>query len=257
MSKSYSKIRHMQEANLMLESRMMNKRMLLEDNKEGDIEASPREPEQIASGMRDAVFQVYDYKGQKGQQYFYTCVSNRDLPLDKQTWDQKAGAISDGNGKSVTASQLKLLPGWEGKLNVACKSQYDNLAKWRQTFCANLKNKTKPNYAWNCPDSEKPVAAAAVTSGMPAVTSEGEGPIQNAESYGDLPFSSTDPFNGKISYLISSDYIMWRWKSETEREVRFFTTGNPFTLGVGKANAPYIDSPRGTDITDLVLLWTK
>jgi len=170
MSKSYSKIRHMQESNLMLERRMISeKRMILEDYKEGDIEAFPRKPEQIEGGMRDAVFQVFDYKGQRGQQqYFYTCVSNRDLPLDKQTWDQKAGAISNGSGKSVTASQLGLIPGWEGKLSVACKSQYDNLAKWRETFCANLKNKTKPNYAWNCPEAEKPDVAALETLADPA-----------------------------------------------------------------------------------------
>ena len=176
MNRSYSKIRHMKEANLMLERRMMSeKRILLEDYKEGDIEAFPRDPEQIASGMRDAVFHVYDYKGQKGRQYYYTCVSNRDLPLDKQTWDQKAGAISDGSNP-VAASQLKLLPGWEGKLSFACKSQYDNLAKWRQTFCANLKNKTKPNYAWNCPDAEKPVPAAEETPAPGPATPVERGP---------------------------------------------------------------------------------
>ena len=252
----------MQEANLMLERRMMSeKRILLEeDKKDGDIQASEREQSYIdgtEGTMTDAVFQIYA-NGVLGQtQYFYNCVSNRDKPLEGQVPEEKVGTIVDQNNKIVTAQQLGLIPGYQNKLSVACKPVYADLAKWRQTFCANLKNKTKPNYAWNCPDAAKPVVAAAVTSGMPAVTDEGEGPFQNAASYKNLPFSSSFRFNGKISYLIISDYIMWRWKSETEREVRFFTTGNPFTLGVGKANAPYIDYPKGTDITDLVLLWTK
>ena len=235
----------------MLERRMMSeKRILLEDYKEGDIEAFPRDPEQIASGMRDAVFHVYDYKGQKGRQYYYTCVSNRDLPLDKQTWDQKAGAISDGSNP-VAASQLKLLPGWEGKLSVACKSQYDNLAKWRQTFCANLKNKTKPNYAWNCPKAAEPVAAAAVTA---------ETPEENIAIYNSNSIKS----NPKIVQLLKDGNITVLNKEtvsdsgmERTYALRYFTTGKTFTLGQGTGQDKVINSPKGTDITDLVLLWTK
>jgi hypothetical protein len=233
MSKSYSKIRHMKEANLMLERRMMNKRMLLEDYKEGDIEASPREPEQIASGMRDAVFQVYNYKGQKGQQYFYTCVSNRDLPLDKQTWDQKTGAISDGSGKSVTASQLKLLPGWEGKLSVACKSQYDNLANWRKTFCANLKNKTKPNYDWNCPEAAKPDVAAVETPVAPVVQTPEQIAAKKAEEVKKdqkMLEDLTNFENLRLFFLDKEDGTL-RTDQELEADVK---TWNDYLTGQGK-----------------------
>ena len=116
MSKSYSKIRHMQEANLMLERRMMSeKRILLEeDKKDGDIEASPREQSYIdgtKGTMRDAVFQVYSNGTLSQKQYFYTCVSNRDLPLEKQVPEEKTGTIVDQNNKIVTPAQLGLIPG--------------------------------------------------------------------------------------------------------------------------------------------------
>ena len=251
MSKSYSKIRHIQEANLILERRIMSeRRILLEDFKEGDIEAFPRQPEEIETGMRDAVFNVYNDKGQVAKQYYYTCVPNRDLPLDKQSWDSKVGAMSDGSNP-VTASQLKLLPGWEGKLKVACKSQYDNLAKWRKTFCANLKNKTKPNYAWNCPEAAKPVAAAAVTA---------ETPEENIAIYN----SGTNKSNPKIVQLLKDGNITVLNKENVSDDgmertytLRYFTTGKTFTLGQGTGQDKVINSPKGTDITDLVVSLTK
>jgi hypothetical protein len=247
----------------MLERRMLSeKRMLLEvDKKDGDINASAR-PQEYIDGtgggyMRDAVFTVYK-DGMEGQmQYFYTCVSNRDKPLEGQIPEEKVGTIIDQNNKIVTPAQLGLIPGYVNKLSVACQPVYDDLAKWRQTFCANLKNKTKPNYAWNCPEAAKPVAAAAETYVMPEVTDEGEGPIQQAASYKSLPSSTTLPFNGKIAYLLISDYIMWRWQSETARHIRYFTTGTPFTLAQGTPKAKEINYPRGTDITDLVVSLTK
>jgi hypothetical protein len=230
MNRSYSKIRHIQEANLILERRIMSeRRILLEDFKEGDIEVFPREPEEIETGMRDAVFNVYNDKGQVAKQYYYTCVPNRDLPLDKQPWDDKVGAISDGSNP-VAASQLKLLPGWEEKLKVACKSQYDNLAKWRKTFCANLKNKTKPNYAWNCPEAAKPVAAAAETPAAPVAPVERGATPQTPEQI--AAFKNADQkmltdltnfYNSRLLMLDKEDGTM---KTDQELESDVITWNN-------------------------------
>jgi hypothetical protein len=156
----------------MLERRMMSDRRILleEDKKDGDINASPREQSYIdgtKGTMRDAPFTVYS-NGMEGRtQYFYQCVSNRDKPLEGQVPEEKTGTIVDQNGKIVTAAELGLIPGYQNKLSVACKPVYDDLAKWIKTFCANLKNKTKPNYAWNCPEAAKPVAAAAESPAAP------------------------------------------------------------------------------------------
>jgi|LakMenE01Jun11ns_1017448.scaffolds.fasta_scaffold9944926_3 hypothetical protein len=253
MNRSYSKIRHILQANLMLEGRMMSeKRILLEeDKKEGDIVASPRDPSEIATGMIDAPFNVINSNGQYGKQYYYTCVSNKDLPLDKQTPAEKAGAIVDGNNNLVTAAGLGLIPGYQNKLNVACKPIYDNLAKWRKTFCANLKNKTKPNYAWNCPEAAKPVVAAAVTTATP-------------EEYINLYNSNSLKSNPKIVQLIKDGNITVIDKEnvsdngmERTYELRYFTTGKTFTLGQGTGQDKVINSPKGTDITDLVVSLTK
>jgi hypothetical protein len=178
-------------------------------------------------------------------------VSNKDLPLDKQTPAEKAGAIVDGNNNLVTAAGLGLIPGYQNKLNVACKPIYDNLAKWRKTFCANLKNKTKPNYAWNCPEAAKPVVAAAVTTATP-------------EEYINLYNSNSLKSNPKIVQLIKDGNITVIDKEnvsdngmERTYELRYFTTGKTFTLGQGTGQDKVINSPKGTDITDLVVSLTK
>ena len=258
MNKSYSKIRHIQEANLMLERRIMSERRILleEDKKDGDINATPRDQSQIdgrAGGgtMRDAPFTVYS-NGMDGQkQYFYQCVSNRDKPLEKQLPEEKTGTIVDQNGNIVTAEQLGLIPGYQNKLSVACKPVYDDLAKWRKTFCANLKNKTKPNYAWNCPKAAEPVAAAAVTA---------ETPEENIAIYNSNSFKS----NPKIVQLLKDGNITVLNKEtvsdsgmERTYALRYFTTGKTFTLGQGTGQDKVINSPKGTDITDLVVSLTK
>jgi hypothetical protein len=258
MNRSYSKIRHIQEANLMLERRMMSeKRMIYEiEMKDGEILVTARPQEDVDKGVTSVSFQIMnDVLGQTP--YYYKCAAEKDSTPAQQVDHEKPGAMYDGNLKLVSAASLGLIDGWKDKLRVGCKPVYDHLANWRKTFCPDLKNKTKPYYDWNCPKAAEPVAAAAETYVMPEVTDEGEGPIQNAEGYKRTHNSSSFPFNGKVYYLIISDYIMWRWQSESARHPRYFTTGNPFTLGVGKPNAPYIDYPRGTDITDLVLKWTK
>jgi hypothetical protein len=241
MSKSYSKIRHMQESNLMLERRMLSeKRMLLEvDKKDGDINASAR-PQEYIDGtgggyMRDAVFTVYK-NGMEGQmQYFYTCVSNRDKPLEGQIPEEKVGTIIDQNNKIVTPAQLGLIPGYVNKLSVACQPVYDDLAKWRKTFCANLKNKTKPNFAWNCPDAEKPVPAAAETPATPAAPT-GMSPEKMAE-YKNKQVNEdqktltdlTNFYNSRLLMLDKEDGTM-KTDQELETDVK---TWNNYLIGQG------------------------
>lgn len=237
MNKSYSKIRHIQEANLILERRIMSERRILleEDKKDGDINATPRDQSQIdgrAGGgtMRDAPFTVYS-NGMDGQkQYFYQCVSNRDKPLEKQLPEEKTGTIVDSNLKIVTAAQLGLIPGYQNKLSVACKPVYDDLAKWRKTFCANLKNKTKPNYAWNCPEAAKPVVAAAETPAAPVAPVE-KGPtpqtpeqiaaFKNADQK--MLTDLTNFYNSRLLMLDKEDGTM---KTDQELESDVITWNN-------------------------------
>ena len=242
MSKSYSKIRHMKEANLMLERRMMSeKRILLEedneeDKKDGDIDASPR-PQEYIDGkegtMTDAVFQIYA-NGVLGQtQYFYNCVSNRDKPLEGQVPEEKVGTIVDQNNKIVTVQQLGLIPGWDGKLSVACKPVYDDLAKWRQTFCANLKNKTKPNYDWNCPEAAKPIPAAEETPATGPVAPAGMSPEQMAAKDKQVNVDQkvltdlTNFYNSRLLMLDKEDGTM-KTDQELEADVK---TWNSFLIG--------------------------
>jgi len=236
MNRSYSKIRHIQEANMMLERRMMSDRRILleEDKKDGDINASPREQSYIdgtQGTMTDAPFTVYS-NGMEGRtQYFYNCVSNKDKPLEGQVPEEKTGTIVDQNGKIVTAAELGLIPGYQNKLSVACKPVYDELAKWRKTFCANLKNKTKPNYAWNCPEAAQPIAAAADTSSNPD--------------------ESPQPIPPMAAEAIKAGNLTWK---EVDGKIRYFSTGKLFDIGT-KNFAGTINMPTGTDVTKTVLFY--
>jgi hypothetical protein len=221
----------------MLEGRMMSeKRMLLEvDKKDGERHAYAR-PQEYIDGtgggyMRDAVFTVYS-DGMEGQtQYFYVCVSNRDKPLEGQIPEEKVGTITDSNGKIFTAAQLGLIPGYVNKLSVACQPVYDDLAKWRKTFCANLKNKTKPNYAWNCPEAAQPIAAAADTSSNPD--------------------ESPQPIPPMAAEAIKAGNLTWK---EVDGKIRYFSTGKLFDIGT-KNFAGTINMPTGTDVTKTVLFY--
>ena len=264
MSKSYSKIRHMQEANLMLERRMMNKRMLLEqDKKDGDINVVARTEAYIdgtLGTMRDAPFSVYSNGAEGSAQYFYVCVSNRDKPLDKLLPMEKAGTITDENGKIFTAQQLGLIPGYLNKLSVACKPVYDNLAKWRQTFCANLKNKTKPNYAWNCPDAEKPVPAAEETPAPGPATPVERGPTpptpptaEQIESYAKvdqkLKTDLTKFYEVGLLSLTKEDLSTPKTDQELEAEVKtwnYYLANSGIGLGLrGGESFPLSKEMRG------------
>ena len=168
MSKSYSKIRHMQESNLMLERRMMSeKRMIFEQElKDGEILVTARPQEFVDQGATSVSFQIMnDVLGQT--QYFYNCVADKDSTPAEQVGHLKPGAMYDSNLKLVSAASLGLIAGWQGKVRAGCASVYAHLANWRKTFCVNPKNKTKPNYAWNCPEVAEPVVAAAETPVAP------------------------------------------------------------------------------------------
>jgi hypothetical protein len=242
MSKSYSKIRHMQEANLMLERRIMSERRMLleEDKKDGDIEASSRELAYIdgtEGTMTDAVFQVYN-NGSMGKQYFYNCVAEKDTTPDQHVGTNKPGAMYDTNGTLTTPAQLGLIPGYQNKLSVACKPVYDYLAKWRKTFCANLKNKTKPNYAWNCPEAAKPVAAAAESPAAPVAPVE-KGPTpttpeQIAAIKNDDQKMLTDLTNFYNSRLLMLDKEDGTMKTDQELESDVITWNNYISARGGR-----------------------
>jgi hypothetical protein len=165
MNRSYSKIRHIQEANLMLERRMMSeKRMIYEiEMKDGEILVTARPQEDVDKGVTSVSFQIMnDVLGQTP--YYYKCAAEKDSTPAQQVDHEKPGAMYDGNLKLVSAASLGLIDGWKDKLRVGCKPVYDHLANWRKTFCPDLKNKTKPYYDWNCPKAAEPVAAAAETA---------------------------------------------------------------------------------------------
>lgn len=173
MSKSYSKIRHILQSNLMLERRMISeKRMIFEqDLKDGEILVTARPQEDVDKGVTDVSFQIMnDVLGQT--QYYYKCTADKYTTPAQQVDHEKPGAMYDGNLTLVSAASLGLIEGWKDKLRVGCKSVYDHLANWRKTFCPNLKNKTKPYYDWNCPKAEEPVVAAAETPVTPVTPVE-------------------------------------------------------------------------------------
>ena len=252
MNRSYSKIRHIQEANLMLERRMMSeKRMIYEiEMKDGEILVTARPQEDVDKGVTSVSFQIMnDVLGQTP--YYYKCAAEKDSTPAQQVDHEKPGAMYDGNLKLVSAASLGLIAGWKDKLRVGCKPVYDHLANWRKTFCPDLKNKTKPYYDWNCPKAAEPVAAAAVTA---------ETPEENIAIYNSNSIKS----NPKIVQLLKDGNITVLDKEtvsdsgmERTYTLRYFTTGKTFTLGQGTGQDKVINSPKGTDITDLVVSLTK
>ena len=174
-----------------------------EDKKDGDIIVTPREQSYIdgtQGTMTDLPFHVF-MDGMMGKQYYYTCVADKDTTPDQHVGVGKPGAMSDGDGKLFTPAQLGLMPGWQGKINIGCKSQYDYLANWRKTFCANPKNKTKPNYGWNCPQTEQPQAqvAAATTVATPTATDTTAASYKKPEMFKTTPYSPMGEYKKYIA----------------------------------------------------------
>ena len=87
----------------------------------------------------------------KGKQYYYQCVPSFDSTPEQIVGANKSGAIYDGNFNLKTAAELGMTGNYTQEFRTACANIYANLANKRKTFCADPKNKTKPNFGWNCP----------------------------------------------------------------------------------------------------------
>ena len=111
----------------------------------------------------------------KGKQYYYQCVPSFDSTPEQIVGANKSGAIFDGNFNLKTAAELGMKGDYTQQFRTACSNIYANLANKRETFCTNPKNKTKPNFSWNCPqytDEAKSAAAAAEASSQAAAQQE-------------------------------------------------------------------------------------
>ena len=111
----------------------------------------------------------------RGKQYYYMCMPNFESTPQQIVGVNKAGAIFDGNSNPKTVAELDLKGNYTQEFRTACGNIYAHFAKKRETFCTNPKNKTKPNFSWNCPqytDEAKSAAAAAEASSQDAAQQE-------------------------------------------------------------------------------------
>lgn len=111
----------------------------------------------------------------RGKQYYYMCMPNFESTPAEIVGINKAGAIFDGNSNPKTVAELGLKGNYTQEFRTACSNIYAHFAKKRETFCTNPKNKTKPNFAWNCPqytDEAKSAVAAAEASSQDAAQQE-------------------------------------------------------------------------------------
>lgn len=108
-------------------------------------------------------------------QYYYQCVPGFESTPEEIVGTNKSGAIFDANNNLKTPEELGMKGNYTQEFRTACSNIYAELAKKRKTFCANPKNKTKPNFSWNCPqytDEAKSAAAAAEASSQDAAQQE-------------------------------------------------------------------------------------
>ena len=120
----------------------------------GTVIAQARSQELIDGTKGDITSIGFSVVGRKGQ-YYYLCVPSFDSTPEQIVGANKSGAIFDGNYKLYTPTDLGMTGDYTQQFRTACSNIYANLANKRKTFCADPKNKTKPNFAWNCP---QPVA---------------------------------------------------------------------------------------------------
>jgi hypothetical protein len=119
----------------------------------GTVIAQTREQSLIDGTKGDITYIGFSINGDehKGKQYYYNCTASFDSTPAEQVETGKAGAIFDGNSNIKTVAELGMKGNYTQEFRTACANIYANLANKRKTFCADPKNKTKPNFAWNCP----------------------------------------------------------------------------------------------------------
>ena len=126
----------------------------------GTVIAQARSQELIDGTKGDITSIGFSVVGTPGQ-YYYHCVPSFDSKPEEIVGVNKSGAIYDGNNNLKTAAELGMTGNYTQEFRTACANIYANLANKRKTFCADPKNKTKPNFSWNCP---QPVATPTETA---------------------------------------------------------------------------------------------
>lgn len=126
----------------------------------GSVIAQARSQDLIDGTKGDMTSIGFSIVGKQGQ-YYYNCVPSFNSTPEKHVGANKSGAIFDGNYKLYTPTDLGMTGDYTQQFRTACSNIYANLANKRKTFCADPKNKTKPNFAWNCP---QPVATPTQTA---------------------------------------------------------------------------------------------
>lgn len=143
----------------------------------GTVIAQTREQSLIDGTKGDITSIGFTINGteHKGKQYYYHCVPSFDSTPEQIVGVNKSGAIYDGNSNLKTVAELGMKGNYTQEFRTACANIYAHFAKKRETFCTNPKNKTKPNFSWNCPqytDEAKSAAAAAEASSQDAAQQE-------------------------------------------------------------------------------------
>lgn len=126
----------------------------------GTVIAQARSQELIDGTKGDITSIGFSVVGRKGQ-YYYQCVPSFDSKPEEIVGANKSGAIYDANYKLYTPEELGMTGDYTQEFRTACSNIYTNLANKRKTFCADPKNKTKPNFAWNCPQPTTPSQVAS------------------------------------------------------------------------------------------------
>lgn len=117
----------------------------------GSVIAQARSQDLVDGGMNYIGFSVNGDPQRKT--YYYNCTASFDSTPAEQVGSQKAGAIFDEDGNVKTVAELGIKGDYTQQFRTACGNIYTWIANKRKTFCADPKNKTKPNFAWNCPKS--------------------------------------------------------------------------------------------------------
>jgi len=236
MNRSYSKIRHILQANLMLERRMMSEKiMLVEEDRVKEFTDAGINQITATEGGGDMTVQIIDSGNRR---IFYTCMT--DPRLTKAQVDGAphllARASFDDNFKDMKG-RSSLTGNWEKVVQKNCTEAYNFVNSWREQNCPKLSEKTFWNYANECKTyiSNKTQVAAAETPVAP-VAPAGMSPEQIAankdkkvkedqKTLTDL----TNFFNSRLLMLDKEDGTL-KTDQELETDVK---TWNSYLSGQG------------------------
>ena len=129
----------------------------------GTVIAQTRDQSLIDGTQGDITYIGFSINGDahRGKQYYYMCVPSFDSTPEELVGINKSGAIFDSNSNLKTPEELGMKGNYTQEFRTACSNIYANLANKRKTFCADPKNKTKPNFSWNCPQPTTPSQTAS------------------------------------------------------------------------------------------------